>query len=42
MKISQRQRIDGAVALIDALAVLGLKYEPVVESIYETQEVFIV
>lgn len=35
IKLSQRQRIDGGVALIDALAVLALKYEPEQASVYD-------
>ena len=42
VKLSQTQRIDGCVAIIDALAVMALKYEPEFVSVYETQEVFIV
>ena len=42
IKRSQTQRIDGGVAVIDALAVMALKYEPVIESVYESAGVFIV
>jgi phage terminase large subunit-like protein len=35
VKVSQKQRIDGAVALIDGLAVLGLKYQPEQGSVYD-------
>jgi phage terminase large subunit-like protein len=41
-KLSPRMRIDGAVALIDALAVLALKYQPETESVYEHRGIVVV
>jgi phage terminase large subunit-like protein len=41
VKLAQRQRIDGVVALVDALATMALKYEPVQESVYEHEGLFV-
>ena len=35
VKIGQRQRIDGGVALVDALAVVAMKYAPTTASVWE-------
>lgn len=35
VKVNPRQRIDGCVAIIDALAVLSMKYEPEFRSVWE-------
>ncbi len=44
VKLSQRMRIDGAVALVDGLAIMAMKYAPEQRSIYEDDgaEIFVV